>query len=528
MAKKLYLNLLLIALALIGIVDASFITFEKLQGKIPPCMPGFHCASVLESPWASVGPIPLSAIGVCFYLTVFVVSYLLYIDYDFKKIMHNIGDRLKLKPDNLLRFISTQELILALTSFGALFSIYLISIMAFLIGAWCTYCLISAATCAALFITTLFYYSQAGHHSPYLFKSMVSGLAHLKYKYILRPLFFRLDSETIHNILVTSGRLFASNPVGQYLLKVTFGFSHPSLAVKLAGLTFPNRVGLSAGFDYDGDLVNAVPALGFGWHTIGTVTFQPYTGNPKPRLGRFPKSRALLVNKGLKSLGAATVINKLSAYRFQVPTAISIASTNQAYKSDQSQLQDILSCFKLFEKSSLKHHLYEMNISCPNTFGGEPYTSPRRLESLLKALDQLKIKRPILLKMPIDQSESETLELLKVADKHNVAGVIFGNLTKNKTNPAVTKSDQTAWQNKKGNLSGKPTFDLSNKLIALTKKYFKNRFVIVGTGGIFSPDDALMKIKLGADLLQLITGMVYEGPQLIGQINHKLSREKLA
>ncbi|HNQ17358.1 MAG TPA: quinone-dependent dihydroorotate dehydrogenase, partial [Candidatus Woesebacteria bacterium] len=161
----------------------------------------------------------------------------------------------------------------------------------------------------------------------------------------------------------------------------------------------------------------------------------------------------------------------------------------------------------------------ELNISCPNTFGGEPYTTCPRLESLMDAIDKIKLSKPLYVKMPIDQSEAETKELLSVLNKHNVQGVIFGNLTKDRSNPLVTEADRLEWKKLKGNLSGKPTWERSNSLISLTKKHYKNRFTIVGTGGIFTAEDAQHKLDLGADLLQLITGMIFGGPQTVGTIN---------
>ena len=125
--------------------------------------------------------------------------------------------------------------------------------------------------------------------------------------------------------------------------------------------------------------------------------------------------------------------------------------------------------------------------------------------------------------MPIDQSEKETLALLSMLAKHNVRGVIFGNLTKDKTNPAVHPEDRKVWLTRKGNLSGKPTWQRSNNLVALTRNHFGTRFTIIGTGGIFSGEDALQKLEAGADLIQLITGMIYEGPQVIGKINRYIA-----
>ena len=356
----------------------------------------------------------------------------------------------------------------------------------------------------------------------------VSDITQIVYKKILKPTFFLFSADSVHDANVRFGKMLGSVPIARKSIAWMWSFQDQKLAKTLDGIVFPNPVGLSAGFDYDGDLVEILPALGFGFHTIGTVTLQSYIGNVKPQLGRLPRSQALLVNKGLKNSGAKTIIRKLKKYDFKIPVGISIASTNTSFSSDKKQIEDIIQCFQLFEKSSLKHAYYELNISCPNTFGGEPFTSPERLEMLMKKMDTLHLKRPLYIKMPIDQSEKETLLLLNVLSKHRVQGVIFGNLTKDKKNPAVDAEDRKIWLGKKGNLSGKPTWVRSNKLIALTRKKFKKRFTIIGTGGIFSGQDAAKKVKLGADLVQLITGMIFEGPQVIGQINHDLTKSVIS
>jgi dihydroorotate dehydrogenase len=266
-----------------------------------------------------------------------------------------------------------------------------------------------------------------------------------------------------------------------------------------------------------------LPEVGFGFITIGTITLEPYAGNPKPRLGRFPKSKALLVNKGLKTIGARAVISKLKNLTFTVPIGISIGATNRAYKNSQEQIDNYYQCFQLFEESKVSHSYYELNISCPNTFGGEPFTTISRLDKLLTTLNKLKISRPVYIKMPIDLSEEDILNLLNASQKYRfISGVIFGNLTKDHNNPHVHPDDSKLWAKSIGNLSGAPTFHRSNQLIALTKKHFAKRFTIIGCGGIFSTQDAQTKLDLGADLVQLITGMIYQGPQLIVEINRSL------
>lgn len=350
-----------------------------------------------------------------------------------------------------------------------------------------------------------------------------SQLLSTSYQNLLKPLLFKFEAETIHNSFTKLGKVLGSTTLTQILTQLMLAYKNPNLSKKLDGITFPNPIGLSAGFDYNGELTDILPYVGFGWHTIGTVTFQAYNGNQPPRLGRLPNSKALLVNKGLKNWGAVQIIEHLEKKQFKIPTGISVASSNAHFDSVQDQLSDIAHCFDLFEQSKLKHDYYELNISCPNTFGGEPFVVPDRLDLLLNLTDKLKLSRPMYVKMPIDQSNIETQAMLEKLDTHNVQGLIFGNLTKDHTNPDVTTEDKEIWQNQKGNLSGKPTFNRSNSLLQFTKELYKNRFTLVGTGGVFSAEDAELKMNLGADLVQLITGMVFKGPQLIGQINHYLA-----
>ncbi len=347
------------------------------------------------------------------------------------------------------------------------------------------------------------------------------------YRRVAKPFFFQFDPELVHNTMVGAGKALGTNLVGKSLVATLCRYQHPNLQRKVDGITFPNQVGLSAGFDYNGELTSILPSVGFGFHTIGTVTYRPYEGNPKPRLGRLPKSRALIVNKGLKNRGAFRIIASLEKKQFAIPTSISIASTNTFFPDTKTQILDMAKCFQAFEHSTVQHHYYELNISCPNTFGGEPFTTPDRLGILLKVLDKLHLSRPVYIKMPVDLSEVEMMQLLKVADKHDVAGVIIGNLTKDHNNPDLDESERRVWAARKGNLGGKPTWHRSNNLIAFTKRMYKDRFTIIGTGGVFSGADAAYKLSLGANLVQLITGMIYQGPQLIGDINEHLVKLKL-
>lgn len=510
---KIISNLLIIMLALIGIAEASFMTYQHYTNQIPPCSPGFQCEKVLTSSYATIGPIPISAIGMLFYSTMFALAIWSYLALPLPSIL-DIFRKRGFQPVDLLQLLSIV---------GILFSTYLVFVMGVIIEAWCTYCLLSALTSFLLFITTTWHGSLRRKGDSYVLKGWILLLGSKLYGFLLKPLFFRIDPEKIHNRMVRIGSLIGSIEFSRWLMRFFLGFFSTDSERKFAGVSFPNPIGLSAGYDYNGDLTQSLASVGFGWHTIGTITLEPYAGNYPPRLQRLTSSQALLVNKGLKNIGARAVIAKLSNQQFPIPVGVSIAATNKQYSSTKEQIMDIVRCFSLFENSRMNHAYYELNISCPNTFGGEPFTTCPRLEILLKAIDKLKLKKPVFVKLPIDQSEGETLDLLDSISTHQIEGVIFGNLTKDHQNPAVSQEDRKVWNFSKGNVSGRPTFERSNSLIALTKKHFGKRFVIVGTGGIFSAEDAKQKISLGADLVQLITGMIYEGPQLIGLINRELT-----
>lgn len=520
-------------------IDAGYLTYEKLSGGGVACGQGFDCNAVLNSKWASMGPIPLSVFGLFFYLMVWFVAMSLLMEVDFSVFGKKIVQSLKWRESHPLNFLTAREVLTILAGFGFLFSMYLVFLMGVVIGEWCLYCLISALTSSSIFLMTVVYWvvlrieERENYQSPVFLKTLTFYKINFLYKHILKKIFFSFDAENVHDFMTKSGKLLGKSSFSRWITSLLFSFQSPKLVKKIDGIEFKNPVGLSAGFDYNGELTQILPSVGFGWHTIGTVTIEPYEGNTKPRLGRFPKSQALLVNKGFKSLGAKMVIKNLEKLQkehggkaFKIPVGISIGSTNRPFKTEREQIENILACFKLFEKSKVGHSYYELNISCPNTFGGLPFYEPARLKRLLLAVDKLRIKMPIYIKMPIDQSEKETLTMLEVIDPHNIQGVIFGNLTKDHKNPAVKADDRRDWAEKKGNLSGKPTWKRSNRHIALTKKHYFDRFTIIGTGGIFSGEDAEKKMKLGADLVQLITGMIFEGPQVVGEICGWVGRKR--
>ncbi|QQS38409.1 quinone-dependent dihydroorotate dehydrogenase [Candidatus Woesebacteria bacterium] len=338
------------------------------------------------------------------------------------------------------------------------------------------------------------------------------------YGTLAKPVFFKLDPEMVHDTITVVGGLLGKYAFTKTLTGYFFDYENFVLEQKVNGIRFKSPVGLSAGFDKNANLVDILPYVSFGFAEIGSITFKPYKGNPKPRLYRLPKSQALVVYYGLKNIGVKKIIQKLKTSNIpqDFPISISIAKTNSSTTSTTiGGINDYYSCFKKVVEAGVGN-LYTLNISCPNTFGGEPFTTPEKLDKLLKKINTIKYDKPLFVKMPINLAWNDFDKLLKICIKYRVSGVVIGNLNKNHKDKNIK---DTIPEGLKGGISGKPTWDLSNALIEKTYKKYKAKLTIIGTGGIFSAEDAYTKIKKGATLVQLITGMIYQGPQLIAQIN---------
>jgi len=341
------------------------------------------------------------------------------------------------------------------------------------------------------------------------------------YKSFAKPLFFLFDPEDIHDWMTYFGGVLGKYTFTSSLIRAFFFFKHPSLSQNLHGITFQNPIGLSEGFDKDARLVEIMDDVGFGFTQVGSVTLHAYEGNPKPRLVRLPKSKSILVNYGLKNDGAAIVLERLQQIQVTIPVSISIAKTNSRENaSDEEAIKDYVQTFEQCVTRDIGD-FYTINISCPNTYGGEPFTTPERLEKLLVAITEIKTEKPIFIKMPINLPWNEFKLLIDVIAAHQLAGVIIGNLNKDRT--SVQLADEIS-DDSKGNMSGLPTRALSNELISKTYQEYGSKLTVIGVGGIFSAQDAYEKIQRGASLVQLITGMIFEGPQLIGAINSGLAQ----
>lgn len=496
---KKYLKFIIPALALLGIADATYLSLEHAGKIIAPCstlIPFVDCGAVLGSKYAYFFGIPLATIGIVQYFLELLFAY-------YAVFVKSFWGR---------------TLFLIQSAIGAIASLVFVYLQIFVIGSLCLYCMGSALISFALFSLVWGVYERER-------KVLAIYKTWFLYKFILKKILFLTSPDFIHEAMTAVGEALGKSKLARGVFSFLYGFEDKKLSQTLAGISFANPAGLAAGFDYKAQLTNILAPLGFGFQAIGSVTNSPYEGNPPPMLGRLPKSKSLMVNKGFKSEGAEKVAKKLNGQKFAIPVGISIGMSNsENIRSQKEAIEDVANTFKTFEKASFKNTYYEMNISCPNLIHGKhiSFYPPKNLDDLLFALDKLKLERPVFIKMPITESDKETLAMLAVIAKHKIAGVIFGNLQKDRKNKALVKEEVNKF--KVGNFSGKPTWERSNELIRLAYKNYQGKLLIIGCGGIFNGADAYHKIKLGANLVQFITGMIYEGPQTAAKINYEIAK----
>lgn len=348
---------------------------------------------------------------------------------------------------------------------------------------------------------------------------MMRRVTSVVYGYIVKPVLFRFSPDAVHMRMVRMGGFVQKRSFLLALTRGCWSYRNSMLRQKVGGLSFENPVGLSAGFDKNIELPPLMKAIGFGFMTGGSVTAKPCAGNARPWFYRVPSAKSIVVNAGLGNEGSEVITGRVQEYDTSVftdfPLFVSAASTNdKSLKTADDAVDDYIQTIRRMRQVA---QCIELNISCPNTYDGEPFASPRLLEELLTVVDGLQLKQPVFIKMPHDVAWPEFKKLLEVIVLHDVAGVTVSNLRKDRTGinvPATVK----------GGLSGKPTWRKSNELIAKTYQLYGDKLTIIGVGGVFSAEDAYTKIRLGASLVALVTGLIYEGPQVVGDINHGLAK----
>ncbi|MCZ2100015.1 MAG: quinone-dependent dihydroorotate dehydrogenase [Chitinophagales bacterium] len=334
------------------------------------------------------------------------------------------------------------------------------------------------------------------------------------YRQVIKPIFFLFSPEKAHHLTMALLKLTLAIPGMKWLFKRWFVLEDQRLEVEVAGLKFPNRVGLAAGFDKDGKYFESLAYLGFGSIEIGTVTPLGQPGNDAPRLFRIPKHEALINRMGFNNDGVLAMAARLKQRKGNGIIIGGNIGKNKATPNDQAA-SDYVRCFE-----ALYDHVdyFVVNVSSPNTPGLRELQEKAPLQKLLHELmvmNQAKpVLRPIFLKIAPDLTNAQLDDILEIVQTTKIHGVIATNTTLDRSKLTISTEDIGA-----GGLSGRPLTERSTEVIRYLYDKSGKTLDIIGVGGIASAQDAIDKIQAGAKLVQVYTGMIYEGPGLMKKIN---------
>jgi dihydroorotate dehydrogenase len=339
------------------------------------------------------------------------------------------------------------------------------------------------------------------------------------YKLIIRPILFLFDPEKVHYFIFSLIRFLCKIPFIPTVFRKLYQVNDKKLARNLFGLHFTNPVGLAAGFDKNAVLYSELANFGFGFIEIGTVTPESQIGNPKKRLFRLKDDQGIINRMGFNNEGVEAVIKNLKKNKHKVIIGGNIGK-NTATKSED-YTQDYLEVFRELHPFV---DYFVLNVSCPNVGSHEKLNDKKYLLELITACqDQnnlFQIKKPILLKIAPDLNTAQLDEIIALVAETKIDGVIASNTSTTRDNLKVSQERLEKIGN--GGVSGQPIKNQSTKVIKYLADTSNKSFPIIGVGGIHSAEDALEKLNAGADLVQIYTGFIYEGPGLIKKINKAL------
>jgi len=339
---------------------------------------------------------------------------------------------------------------------------------------------------------------------------------------LTRPLLFALDAEAAHDLTMSLLARGQGTP-----LQWAWASETVDDPIELAGLMFPNRVGLAAGLDKNARCIDALGAMGFGFVEVGTVTPKAQPGNPKPRMFRLPEARALINRLGFNNDGLDAFVSNVQHAQFRSqkrehPMLLGLNIGKNATTPIENATSDYLTCLQ----GVYPHADYvTVNISSPNTQNLRELQGDAALDTLLGAIAERRemLAReharhvPIFVKIAPDLDEAQVAVIANALQRHGMDGVIATNTTiRRDTVQGMAHAQET------GGLSGAPVREASNQVIRQLRAALGSRFPIVGVGGILSTEDAIGKIRAGADAVQIYTGLIYEGPALVRQVAHAL------
>jgi len=338
--------------------------------------------------------------------------------------------------------------------------------------------------------------------------------------HLIRPLLFCQDAERVHDAVYQLGILLSQVKI-QKALSPLYSFEHPVLETQAFGLSFPNPIGLSSGFCKDTQLLDVLHSLGFGFVEIRTVSPQPQEGNPKPRLFRLPHDCALINRLGFSNIGVQRLKEQLQAWRNKNAFLVGASIVKGRDTPNEQAFKDYRQCFE-----ALKEYVdyVAINVSSPNTPGVRDLQGETFLSEIFGRLQEVNRSpsKPLLLKIAPDLTHDQLNAIIRIVQETGISGIIATNTTTSRQGLLTSSAKLGAIG--QGGLSGQPLKERATAVIRHIYKQSQGTIPIIGVGGVFSAEDAYEKIRAGASLVQLYTGLVYEGPGLVKRIKQGLVR----
>ncbi|CAN5410328.1 quinone-dependent dihydroorotate dehydrogenase [soil metagenome] len=344
------------------------------------------------------------------------------------------------------------------------------------------------------------------------------------YKSLIRPLLFKLNPETAHNLTFKLLKFLSALPGMAFLWEQIYTVKNNNLERNILGLKFPNPVGLAAGLDKDAVLIDELASFGFGFIEIGTLTPLPQPGNPKPRMFRLPEDQALINRMGFNNMGVHEAVKRLKERKSKIIVGGNIGKNKNTPNEEASNDYEVA-----FEALYEVVDYFVVNVSSPNTPNLRALQEKEPLKKILKGLMSLnknkKPLKPILLKIAPDLNNEQLNDIVEIVNESGINGIIATNTTISRT--GLKTDPKTIEDIGAGGLSGKPLQKRSTEVIKYLSKKSAGAWPVIAVGGIFTGEDAVEKLKAGASLVQIYTGFIYQGPALIKEINNAVIKENL-
>ena len=340
------------------------------------------------------------------------------------------------------------------------------------------------------------------------------------YKHLLKPILFRFNPETAHNLLFKGLAFLRHIPFARQIIRAVYRKKYPGLEREVFGIRFPNPVGLAGGLDKNGEFYNDMANFGFGFVEIGSLTPKPQDGNPKPRCFRVPADKAIINRFGINNKGVKNAVEHLKKVRPEVIVAANISKNTASINEDAAK--DYETSFALLYDFV---DMFVVNVSCPNVVGLTALQDITFLSDIVDRLLDLRMYydeyRPILLKVSPDLSHEQLDEIVEYCLRSGIDGIVAGNTTRSRDG-LNSLTPEKIEEIGNGGMSGAPIYKKNLELVRYVHKASEGKLPIVGVGGIMSGAQAQEMMEAGASLVEIYTGFIHEGPELIKRINRHL------